>query len=255
VIEGGRLAFVVVLGGCGGGLPLLHPAQTLDAGHVRAGVGFSANVASGAFADALSAAGAVVATTPGAGVSDPSFAKGALVAASIAPGIAPWAGARVGVWDHVEGGLAYTGRAVRADGRRSVDLSRHWSLSIGAGGSAVLHGQTASDSVAHLDLAALSGWGLDAPVLVGYASDGGLYMVWLGGRGGWEHAELPDSSTLSATRFWGGGIFGLAAGFRHVHVAMEISASYASVSGHYGGTETHVAGVTLTPASGLWWDF
>ena len=38
--------------GCGGGLPLLHPAQTLRLGDVRALAGFSSNVAVGALSSA-----------------------------------------------------------------------------------------------------------------------------------------------------------------------------------------------------------
>jgi hypothetical protein len=44
-------------------------------------------------------------------------------------------------------------------------------------------------------------------------------------------------------------------GFRHVHVAMELDASYASVSGDYNETHAHVAGVSLAPAAAFWWSF
>ena len=133
----GLLGLVALLSGCGGGLPLLHPAQTLPAGEIRAEAGFSANVAAGGLSSAVSAAEAdAVATggapsTPGA---DPTFAKGALVEASVGPGLAPYGGARVGVGQQFEGGLVYTGRAVRADLRRSFELGSHWALSLGAGG-------------------------------------------------------------------------------------------------------------------------
>jgi hypothetical protein len=165
----------------------------------------------------------------------------------------------------LEGGLAYTGRTVRADLRRSFDLTSHWSLSLGAGGSAALHGRQQGETLPNLDLGELRGWGADAPILVGYGSDAGLYMVWLGGRAGWEHVDIgplatgPSAAalphTLSATRFWGGGLFGLAAGFRHLHVALEFDVSYASVSGDYKGTHAQIDGLALTPASCLWWEF
>jgi hypothetical protein len=169
---------------------------------------------------------------------------------------------------HLEGGLAYTGRAVRADVRRSFDLSRHWSLSLGAGGTAALSGRQAGETLPNVDLGQLHGWGADVPLLVGYTSDGDLYHLWLGGRGGWEHVDIsqvrsvPNAPplgappvSLSATRFWGGGLLGLAVGFRHVHVAMEIDISYMSIGGDYAGTQAHVTGVALAPASSLWWDF
>jgi hypothetical protein len=249
----------VALVGCGGGLPLLHPARTLAPGETRAAAGFSANVASAELADELQAAKNP--STPASARTDYVVAKGALVAASVAPGIAPWASARVGIWNRAEGGLAYTGRAVRADVRRSFELSRTWSISIGAGGSAVLSGSQAGETGPNVDLHALHGLGADAPLLVGYSSDGDLYAVWLGARGGWEHVDvgtlnsLPPPFALSATRWWGGGLLGAALGFRHVHVAMEFDVSYASVTGDFGATHAQVTGLVLTPASCVWWDF
>jgi hypothetical protein len=259
------------LAGCGGGLPLLHPARTLPLGEVRATAGFSANVATGDLAGALRTAENEATsnpTVPGPPGSDEAYARGALVAASVAPGLAPLVGARVGVGGQFEGGLAYTGRALRADLRRSFDLSPHWSLSLGAGGSAALYGHQDGDVLPNVDLGQLHGWGGDVPILLGYASDADLYMLWLGARAGGEQIDIselrsePKAVTLgtppirlSATRLWGGGLLGLAAGFRHVHVALELDVSYSSVTGDYDQTHTHVSGVVLTPATALWWRF
>src|SRR5580704_6396543 len=129
------LALGLAVAGCGGGLPLLHPAQTLAAGDVQATAGFSGNIATAGFANAITNA-QVEATASGDTVSqpgtDPTYAKGALVAASIGPGLAPFGAARVGAGAEVEGGIAYTGRAIRIDLRRSFDLSPTWALSVGA---------------------------------------------------------------------------------------------------------------------------
>jgi hypothetical protein len=91
--------------GCGGGLPLLHPARTLPPGEVRAFAGFSGDVPVGSLASAMRNAESDPngGTAPQGG--DPTYAKGALVAASIAPGLAPVGGARVGVGWQSEGGL------------------------------------------------------------------------------------------------------------------------------------------------------
>ena len=147
--------------------------------------------------------------------------------------------------------------------RKSLGLAPHWALSIGAGGSAVLYGRQTGEELPNVDLAQAHGWGGDVPVLVGYASDGGLYMVWLGARAGAEQVDVgqvssvpgPSSVSLSATRFWGGGLAGLAAGFRHVHVALEADVSYMTVSGDYLGLHATVAGTAITPAAAVWWDF
>jgi hypothetical protein len=254
--------------GCGGGLPLLHPARTLPAGEVRAAAGFSGNVAVGSLASAMRNAE----SDPNGGSApqgqDPTFAKGALVAASIAPGLAPYGGARVGVGWQSEGGIVYTGRALRADMRRSLDVSTHWSLSLGVGGSAALYGHQEGSALPNVSLNQLHGWGADVPALVGYESDADLYMFWVGARGGWEHVEISDVTSvpkaqtlgtppidLTATRFWGGGLVGFAVGFRHIHVAFEVDAAYATVSGDYNQTRVTVAGVSLSPATALWWRF
>jgi hypothetical protein len=271
----GRLAvaaaIAVFASGCGGGLPLLHPAKTLPKGDVRASGGFSGTIAVGSLSSAVRAAE----SDPNAGATgDATYAKGALVVASVAPGLAPVVGARVGVGWESEGGLAYTGRAIRADIRRSFDLSPRWSLSIGVGGSAALYGDQTSglyqggSSLAGVSTNQLHGWGADVPVLIGYGSTGDLYMLWIGARAGGEHVDISDLTSepkavtlgsppvgLSATRFWGGGLVGFAVGFRHLHVALELDASYATITGQFGGTQVTVAGVSLAPATALWWRF
>jgi hypothetical protein len=265
-IAAALLAVLPVLAGCGGGLPLLHPVKTLPRGDVRASGGFSGNFAVGSLAAAVRNAES---DPNGGGVGgDTTYAKGALVLASVGPGLSPLVGARVGIGWESEGGLAYTGRAMRADIRRSFDLSPHWSLSIGAGGSAALYGHQNGSALEDVSLNQLHGWGADVPLLVGYQSSGDLYMLWLGARGGGEHVDISDVTSepktttlgsppvgLSATRYWGGGLLGFAVGFRHVHVALELDASYATITGTYAGTQATVAGFSLAPATALWWRF
>jgi hypothetical protein len=264
-----------LLGGCGGGIPLLHPARTLAQGDVRAVAGFSSNIAVGNLSTALrnaandAAAQSAQSSAPSAPApGDITYAEGALVAASLGTGLAPILGARVGIGASAEAGLAYTGRSLRADIRRSFDLSPTWALSIGVGGSGALYGRDESAPLPNVDLNRLHGWGADIPALIGYQSDGDLYMLWAGPHAGWEHVDIndvtsepgsgelgPSAIALAATRFWVGGLFGAAVGFRHVHVAMEIDASYASVTGDFNGAHAHVAGLSLTPGTALWWQF
>ena len=252
---------------------MLQPARSLGIGEVRALAGFSSNVALGSLAGAernatnegVAAAASGQGPTPG----DVAYAEGALVAASVAPGIAPVAGAHVGIGDDFEGGLVFTGRALRLDVRRSFALSEKWDLSLGAAGSAVLYGRGGENAaVPGVDLGRLHGWGADVPLLVGYQSDGDLYMIWFGARGGWQHVDIGDVTSepgstpfgapplsLSATQFWGGGVVGGAVGFRHVHVAVELDASYATVSGEFNGAHATAGGASLMPAAALWWTF
>ncbi len=258
------------LGGCGGAGPLLHPARTLASGDIRVASGVSANVAAGSLGEDLRLAKDNAARdpqVPGAPGTNPAYAKGALVAAAIAPGLAPFIGARVGVGSQYEGGLAYTGRAVRADMRRSFEDGK-WALSLGLGLSAALYGRQQGSDLPNVDLGKLHGYGFDIPVLVGWESNGGIYKIWGGARGGFERNVLEiltsepksvtvggDSVRLDANRYWGGGVIGVATGFNHVHVALELSAAYQVVTGNYNDNHVTVRGLTLAPASALWWSF
>ncbi|MDP9148386.1 MAG: hypothetical protein M3O36_00375, partial [Myxococcota bacterium] len=167
-----------------------------------------------------------------------------------------------------EGGLAYTGRSARADFRRAFDLSARWAFSVGAGGSAVLYGRHEGSALPGVDLAGLHGWGIDVPVLIGYESDGGLYLLWMGARLGGEHVDLQATEngssaarlegapiSLSATRFWGGGLLGIAVGFRHLHVGMELDISYATLTGDCNAIHVQIRGLSVAPASAIWWRF
>ena len=260
----------VSLVGCGGGAPLLHPARTLPTGDVRVASGLSANVAAGSLGDDLRVARDIAATdplAPGAPGTNPAYAKGALVAAAIAPGLAPFVGARVGVGNNFEGGLAYTGRAVRVDLRRGFD-DGNVTYSIGLGLSAALYGRQQGSELPNVDLNALHGYGGDIPLLVGWESAGGIYKIWGGARGGFERDVLETLTSepkavsigtaplhLDANRYWGGAVVGLATGFGHVHVALELSAAYQFVKGSYNESNVTVRGVTLAPATALWWTF
>jgi hypothetical protein len=260
----------LLLAGCGGGAPLLHPARTLAAGDIRAASGVSANVAAGSLGDDLRVAKDAATrdpSVPGAPGSNAAYAKGALVAAALAPGLAPFVGARVGVGNQYEGGIAHTGRAVRADMRRSFDDGKV-SFSAGLGLSAALYGRQQGSDLPNVDLAALHGYGFDIPLLIGWESNGGIYKVWGGGRGGFERDVVeslrsepkpvslgPVPIHLDANRYWGGAVVGLATGFNHVHVAIELSAAYQVVTGNYNENHVTVRGITLAPATALWWSF
>jgi hypothetical protein len=147
-------------------------------------------------------------------------------------------------------------------------LRGRWALSVGAAGSAALYGHQDGTELPDVDLGQMHGVGADVPILLGYQSDADLYMLWLGARGGWEHVDIsavtsepgaaplgPAPISLSATRWWAGGLVGAAVGFRHVHVAMELDVDYATIAGSYNQTHAQVDGVLLTPGTALWWKF
>jgi len=237
---------------------------------VRASLGLSANVAGANLGTDLRRAKEIAAQNPNAaapGTSNTDYAKGALVAAAISPGVAPFVSARAGIGNRFDAGLSYTGRAVRLDARRSIDWG-HYSLSLGAGGTAALYGRQSGSELSGVDLSALHGYGADIPVLFGWNSTGNLYQLWTGVRGGFEHDNISDVTSepksvtigtpplgLSADRFYAGGVLGVATGLRHIHVALEVAGYYENVSGTFNGGHAKTQGFSVIPATALWWTF
>jgi hypothetical protein len=268
----------VLLTACGGGAPLMHPAHTLGEGAVTFAAGTSGRFSLGGLHDAersLDAAAAI----PGGATSPEqrsSFVKGALSRFAVAPGVAPFVAARVGLGHHNEAGLTYTGRNFRIDGRHAFEWP---SLALSLGGSATgalsrpgdqpphdVNDQPGADTgLRTISLTSLNGYGLELPVLFGYRSSADVVKLWAGVRAGFEHdaasvslVEAPDTplaSRASATRYWGGGLVGFSIGLAPIEVRVEVDAAYESVHGNLstqnGAAAADVAGVSLTPAMAI----
>lgn len=231
------------LAGCGGAAPLLHPAKVLEPGRVQ--------VAGGV-------AGRLVALDRSALLDE---ASGVLEDVAVAPGMAPFVGARVGIDGDNEAGLAYMGRAIRLDGRHAFDLGDAWRLSVGAGASALLPRPRGGDA----DLGSVYGGGGDLPVLVGWSSEADIYSVWIGPRGGFEllrgriletelsasEAASADFVAISGTHAFVGGVLGMRVGFRSIHVALELDLAYHRAWGTLGQREADVEQLGIAPASAL----
>ena len=185
------------------------------------------------------------------------------VAAALAPGVAPWVALG-------SGSVGVGGRARRrarrpADARRAFDVGPL--VLAGAGLSAALAAREANEELPGLARANLRGFGFDVPLLLGWESTGGLYKVWGGVRGGLEVASVKPRTSeprppvgtpapeLEATRTYGGGVVGLATGFRHVHVALELEVSYQHVVGRFNGARGELGGLGIVPATALLWTF
>jgi len=224
--------------GCGGGAPLLHPAHALPPGIVSMGGGMSGQVA--------------LRQSPTA----PNGAR--LQKVAVAPGIAPWVAGRAGLAGSNEAGLTYTARAVRLDARHAFDLEGP-AISVGVGGSLVFPQRPGRGD----DETRVRGGGFDVPILFGVRSRSDLYAIWIGPRGGLEFlggsvlGDTVDPSTgsqfvdISVRHFQIGGVAGLRAGFRHLHVVVELDGAYHHAEGTFGKTPVSVDQVTLTPAGAL----
>jgi hypothetical protein len=231
---------------------MLHPAHVLPPGEAMVGAGLSGQLA----LRPLPAVAASVAQD-----------QSSLEDLAIAPGVAPWVSGRVGIPYDNEGGLTYSGHALRLDLRHAFMFGKGAALSIGLGGTAVLARRPGED-----DANGVYGGGGDLPILIGLRSTGDIYAFWFGPRVGFDILQGgiqqdPTSSALevSGKHFYAGLTAGMRVGFRHIHLALEINAAYnyangtfqvAPMAGTSGTptstpTSTSVQQISLTPAGAL----
>jgi hypothetical protein len=176
---------------------------------------------------------------------------------TVAPGIAPWVAGRIGIQGSNEAGLTYGGRSIRLDGRHAFTLGKPSTLSVGLGGSVVVARRPGSGNEG-----SVYGGGLDVPVLLGYTSTADIYSFWIGPRGGFEVlrgtlalAPPPGGESVAedvgARHGYVGLVAGARVGFRHVHVALELDATYHFADGERGSVSMTIDQFTLTPAGAL----
>ncbi|MBK9260287.1 MAG: hypothetical protein IPM54_10670 [Polyangiaceae bacterium] len=230
---------ILCVSGCGGGLPLLHSAHVLPPGRVSAGAGLSGQV--------------VLQDLPSAAGTDQSSLETQVQNSTIAPAIAPWVSARVGIAGSNEAGLSYTGRAIRLDARHSFKLNKKNSLALsaGLGGEVLLVGRPRTGSQ---DPQSLLGGGVDLPILFGWRSTAGLYSAWIGPRPGISFIQgaFADGTAFSARDGRLGFVGGLSLGFRQIHVAMELGGAFHFVNALVDETQRiEFTQFTLTPAGAL----
>ena len=261
---------------CGGGSPLLHPAQPLPPGvtSLSAGVGsqWVGGRANREVEDANNAAAS--------GRGPQSLAAAQSVAASIyAPGLFPWVSMRLGLKYETETGVSYTGHRARIDARHAW-LKGPWAFSIGAGAGLGLAHPTASNSngttlgasepLSGLDTSGTRAVAFDVPLLVGWRSSADVARLWLGLRQTYEHVygtlsytqtTNTSQSDLSANVLTTSGILGLAMGLRPLYIAMELSVgagfahgSLSATSGGLAGGSASLSAISFTPATALIWE-
>jgi hypothetical protein len=210
------------------------------------------------------------------------------------PALAPWVGMRAGIGWRSEAGLTYTGRSVRADARHAIE-GQKLAASAGLGVSGVLQrlrddreldpypsggstpylqspAQPPSEPFPGVDARSVGGWGVDVPLVVGWRSSGEVAMVWGGARGGHERlgGELwlqdfvePDKVELAgidASRWWMGGLLGIAVGVRPIWVGAELDVAYhwlgADIERAEGPTRhVELSGPALAPTGALFGKF
>jgi hypothetical protein len=228
---------VAGLAGCGGSSPLLHPAHVLNPGKTSVAGGMSGQLSVARDRD--------------------DDGRSIVEDVAVAPGVAPFVGARIGIEGDNEAGIAYTGRAARIDFRHAFRIAP-LHLSLGVGGNALLPKPNDDDSLS------VYGGGADFPVLLGWTSDADLYSVWFGPRGGFDifggnaassliraGGSETSTETLSGSHGYFGGVAGLRVGFRHVHAALELDVLYHLGSVSFDDDSFSGGALTISPSGAL----
>jgi hypothetical protein len=233
---------------------MLHPAHVLPPGQIMVGAGLSGEVGLGKI-------------PPGTPQVQQNW--GSLESLALGPGVAPWAAARVGLPEFSEAGLTYAGRSARVDVRHAFPIGPggKTALSVGLGASVIapmLPGGTNPTGVL--------GGGGDLPILIGWRSAADIFSFWFGPRAGFEvftgQVQMSDFGggnprfDVTGHQFYAGLTAGARVGFRHVHLAIEVNASYHAANGSFtlavpdpgvssGATPGAVQQLSITPAGAL----
>lgn len=263
-----------VAAACGGGTPILQSPHALPQGRVEAGGGVSSQISLGTSRQQIDAAREI----DGAGVNrelSSEYLRGAFQSAQVAPGVAPWVGASVGLGSGNDGGLTYTGRSLRLGFRHVFDWDRY-GLSAGLGvssiatrsGSAAISDTSSEGLTGGVDWSA-RGLGADLPVVFGWAARADVVALWVGARVGFEslYGELPFASggleseaEADLQRWYGGGLLGFSAGIEPIWVRVEFDASFSRGRGEatlpWADSEQErvserVSALALTPAGAI----
>lgn len=248
----GLVTSATALAGCGGGAPLLHPAQALPPDTVSFGAGLSGQFTSASAERAIDRGQAAAAGPLGEPSTARAYADGVLTQALLGPGISPWVSARVGLPHRTEAGLTYTGRSLRLDGRYVLSLAGEWAVSLGLGASALLLDPDSSapggeptdataGGAAEFGLNA-TGWGGDIPVLIGYQPLDGFVDMWAGARVGFEHisghlrsrVDDPAQPRFDAegNHLWAGILAGVSLGVPPIWLRFELAGTFHRLTGN-----------------------
>jgi hypothetical protein len=228
------LTTIILLAGCAPAVPLWGGAETTPRGRGDLALGGAVRVGLGDL-----------------NVNGAPLEVARYVERAQGSGVAPVGSFRYGVGDHTDLGLMVAGPLVRLDVRQELvlgDLGGLVPITL-VGGVGPYVGFIGSD----VDGEGGMRVGANVPLLVGIDALSFL-QLWIGARFGVEHAfgDLQDSAgalaSVSAIGLRIGGVFGLALGFRHLHVMIELTGGWETWSGDLGASQIAVSGAVLVPA-------
>ncbi len=236
---------------CAPSLSTFQPAHVAPAGHVLAEAGLEVGIPTGAVLGALDTAkGLGERAQNGEMLTDAEklqiFDAGVNLVVN-SPTVGPHFGVAYTPIDRVEANLRFAGNAFRLGGRYQI-LKRDsapFDMTVGLGVSRFTYEFPVSDQIPVLQLDDFSRWQVDIPLLIGTSRD--WVRVWLGPKLllTWFETQLTlkiPNQPVTVARFDGratyiGGQGGLAIGYRHAFIALELT-----IADSFGTARTTVTG-------------
>ncbi len=234
---------------------------------VRFQLGGAAAAPVGGDLDAIQAGRQRLDAAEGAPPDDPTVTRALLPATVVGfgarPGVAPVVRTTLSLSKVFEASLHYGGRDARVGGRyllwesRSADAGAV-TLSIGGDGHVLLRGRPEDGYLNGVASENVRGFGVQAPLLLGWQSDAGLLIAYVGALVGYERitgqiAFTGRTGTAPAKDVVIGrahvtGTLGIGLGFRRVRVIVECGARRDFIDARIGDESANVALISLTPA-------
>lgn len=253
--------------GCAATSPMLVEPRLVREGDVRLQLGGAAAAPVGGDLAAIQAGRQQLDASETAPPDDPSTTQKLLPATVVGfgarPGVAPLVRTTLSLSKSIEASLLYGGRDARVGGRyllwesRSVDAGAV-TLSIGGDGHVLLRGRPEDGYINGVASENVRGYGVQAPLLLGWQSDAGLLIAYVGALVGYERvtgqiaftgrAGTAPAKDVVIGRAHVTGTLGLGLGFRKVRVIVECGARRDFISARIGDESANVALISLTPA-------
>lgn len=253
---------------CAATSPVLVEPRLQHEGDVRLQLGAAAAAPIGGDLAAVREARELLARPTTAPVESERALPAAAVAYGARPGVAPVFRATVGLSKLVEANLQYGGGDVSVAGRwllfesRTTDAGAT-TLTVGVGGRALLRARPEDGYASGLLGENIHGYGMFAPVILGWQSDAGLLVAYLAATFGYQQVagrvsfgggtDAERGRDLSIGHFSGAGTVGVGVGFRKVRVVAELGARRDWIDTTIDDRQATIGLWTLTPGFSLGW--
>lgn len=269
------IGFLGAAVGCAPSLSTFQPAHVAPKGHLSVGVGLEGGVPVGALSTLIDT-GKLISRKAQSMMALSDEEKWQVFDAGVnlvleSPSIGPHLGVNYVPLDRLEVGIRYAGTAWRGGARYQIldHTTGPFDLTAGLGVAHFSYEFPISDQIPILKIDDFSRWQIDVPVLVGTSRD--WFRVWAGPKVLFTTFDTKMTLTVptvdatvaqfdgTATFFGGQG--GLAVGYRHVFLAMELTLMQALGTAHLSAPiapathDTHVSSFTVFPSIGLLGEF